>query len=65
MDKNYVYLAIKNDKFELPIALFENIKQLAKYAEVSYKHACCMVSRKSVNRKLNCYFIKVFIGGCE
>lgn len=62
---NYVYLAITNDELELPIAMFDNLKQLAKYAETGYQYAWCMISKKSLYKKLNCYFIKVYVGECE
>lgn len=57
----FVYLAVTNDIYELPIAIFENIKEIAEFLKTSYDSACCMVTRHNVNRKHNCKFIKVDI----
>jgi len=55
----FVYLAVTADRLSLPIAAFDNPKQIAKYAETTYKTVCCMICRKTYCRRRKCYFIKV------
>lgn len=59
VEERFVYLAITCDKYELPIAVFDNLKQIASYANTTYASACCMVMRKTYNRQCKCKFIKV------
>lgn len=59
---NYVYLAITNDKYELPIAVFLTLDELSSWNNRS-KNACyTAISREDKDRKYNCIYKKVFIG---
>ena len=39
--------------------MFNNPKEVAKFAETTYESAVCMIMRGSVNHKRKCRFIKV------
>lgn len=56
-----VYLAITNDIYELPVAVFDNAKQAAMWLGVSRKHIFSYISRGTVNKRYNIKFIKVII----
>ncbi len=57
-----VILAITNDKYELPILLYDNTKQMAQDLGLSRKHCQCMISRNTVYGKLKCRFMRVYLG---
>lgn len=57
-----VILAITNDKYELPILLYNNTKQMAQDLGLSRKHCQCMISRNTVYGKLKCRFVRVYLG---
>lgn len=56
-----IYMAVSADKYEFPLGLFENIKQLAIWAGTSYDYARNVICHKRVFKNLNCRFIKVVI----
>ncbi|MBQ7977824.1 MAG: hypothetical protein IJ301_04490 [Clostridia bacterium] len=56
-----VYLAITNDIYELPVAVFDTTKQAARWLGVSRKHILSYISKQQVNKKYNIRFIKVII----
>jgi len=58
-----LYLAVTADDLELPIGVFDTIKEVVKYAHCSYGYAKVMVHRQSIHEKLKCKFIRVEIGG--
>lgn len=59
--KEVIYLAVTIDELELPIAVFDTIKEIAIFAGCSYGNAKQMVFRQSVHTKLKCKFIRVEI----
>lgn len=60
--KEYVILAVSNDKFELPEAIYLNYKEMAKRLKLSLKNCHSIVSKGGVYKKTNCKFIKVNFG---
>lgn len=56
---DYVYMAVTNDEYELPIAFFDNFKECCDYANKKKLNMRCAISRKSVNKEINCRFISV------
>lgn len=59
--KNFVYLAVTLDKYELPIAIFDNWQEACKYSGKSHNCFRCSVSRQRVDRKNKCRYIGVRI----
>lgn len=57
--KNFVYLAVTPDKYELPIALFNDWKEACKYSRKSHETFKCSVCRKSIDQKNKCRYIRV------
>lgn len=56
-----VILAITDDKYELPILLYDNTRQMAQDLGLSREHCQCMISRNTVYGKLKCRFIRVYL----
>lgn len=56
---NRVYLAVTIDIFELPVAIFETIKEGADYCGCSRSDFCKRVKRGDIDYKNNCKYIKV------
>lgn len=57
--KNIVYLAVTLDKYELPIAIFNDWKEACKYSGKSYETLRSSVSRQSIDVKNKCRYISV------
>ena len=57
--KKIVYLAVTLDKYELPIALFENWKEASVYSGKNHKSFNSSVCRQSVDHKNNCRYVSV------
>ena len=62
---DYVYLAITNDKYELPIAIFLTANELTNWSERNKKTISCAITRQNVDRRYNCRYKKVYIGDEE
>ena len=57
--KNRVFMAVSLDKYELPLAVFETIKEGAIYAGLSLAHFCRAVSLGSIDYKNKCRYVRV------
>ena len=62
---DYVYLAITNDKYELPIAIFCDQSELSRWSERTKNHIRSAISRQNVDLRYNCRYKKVYIGDEE
>lgn len=56
-----VYMAVTPDKYELPMAIFENWKEASAYANKSHETFKCAVSKQTVDRKNKCRYVSVRI----
>lgn len=56
-----VYLAITNDIYELPVAVFDTAVQAAKWLGVNRKSIFNYIKYQTANKKYNIRFIKVII----
>lgn len=54
-----VFMAVTNDKYELPLALFETIREGANYAGMTRENFCQYVREQKVDMKNNCRYIRV------
>lgn len=59
MKKVVVYLAVTADKFSLPMALFENLKEVCKWENCSVKDIKRKIRLKIKSSKNDCFYIKV------
>ena len=59
--KDKVYLAVTVDKYELPLAIFENYKEISDFNGRSIESNQSAVTRGSVDRKNHCKYIKVYL----
>lgn len=59
--KNLVYLAVTADKYELPLALFNDYKEACKYSGKTKNSFKCSVSRNSLDRTNKCRYVSVKI----
>lgn len=57
--KEKLYLAVTNDKYEFPIAVFDNCKQLSRWAKRSKDSLFSAIKRQSVDKKLHCRYERV------
>ena len=57
-----LYIAVTSDKYELPIAVFDNISQLVKWANRPYGTIYENICRKREDKKNKCRYIKINIG---
>lgn len=57
--KNIVYLAVTPDKYELPIAIFNNWKEACGFSGKSYDSLRSSIARQQVDRKNKCRYISV------
>ena len=58
----FLYMAVTDDKYELPIAVEDSISKLASRLGLRYNTILVSFSRQSKSsrsRKLNCKFVKV------
>lgn len=56
-----VYLAITNDIYELPVAIFDTAVQAAKWLGVNRNSIFNYIKYQTANKKYNIRFIKVII----
>jgi len=54
-----MYMAITIDKYELPIAIFENIREVSAFANRSKSAIWAAIARKSIDRKKRCRYISI------
>lgn len=54
-----IYMAVTTDKYELPIAVFDNLSDLSAWNNRT-KNACKFaILRKNIDKKLNCRYVRV------
>lgn len=58
MSREY-YMAITNDKYELPVAVEESVSELAKTLKLKETTVDMAISKERVIQKLNCKIIKI------
>lgn len=58
-----VYLAISLDKYELPLAVFENIYEVCKFSNRTKDAIWSAISRNQIDRVNKCRYISIEIGG--
>ena len=54
-----VYMAITNNKYELPMAIFDSLQTLSIWSNKSISCLKAAIARKSVDKKLNCKYVRV------
>ena len=59
---DYVYLAITNDKYELPIAIFLTANEMTNWTGRTKNHCRSTISRQNVDLRYNCRYKKVYVG---
>lgn len=57
--KNKVYMAVSVDKYELPIAIFNDIYEMCSWAGRTKKAMWSALTRQQIDRKFNCRYISV------
>ena len=58
MSREY-YMAVTNDKYELPIAVEESVAELAKTLKIKKATVGMAISRERVIKRLDCRVIKI------
>lgn len=61
MKTDTVILAVSNDKYELPIAIYLTTHEMSQRTGMSLCDCDIALQRKSYNRKQNCRFMRVKI----
>lgn len=56
-----LYIAVTNDKYELPIMVAENVRELSEAFGISYHDIHCLISRDIPAKKKNVKFIRLEI----
>lgn len=56
-----VYMAVTNNKYELPVALFDNLRALSFWSNKSIECLKTAISRGTADKKLNCKYVRVII----
>lgn len=56
-----VYMAVTNNKYELPLALFDSIQTLSFWSGRPIKTLTCYITRGTLDKKLKCKYIRVLI----
>lgn len=64
MRKDIIYLAVTADNYELPMAVFDNVKEVADWLGVSYNYARTLIFRKTVC-KGQCRILRVVLRGAK
>lgn len=59
---DFVYLAITNDEYELPIGIFLDIKELCKWSGKTKDTLASNICRQNVDLRYNCRYKRVFVG---
>lgn len=62
MRRESVIMAVTNDIYEFCVRQYDNTAEMAKDLGLSREHCQCMITRNSVYQKLNCRFIRVYLG---
>lgn len=62
---NIVYLAVTNDRYELPIAIFEDKKSLCQWALKTKSSMNSAISRNQVDHIFNCRYVSIKINENE
>ena len=57
--KEVLYLAVELDKYELPMAVFDNIRELANWAGVSKTFAAYLIKYNLADLRNKCRYEKV------
>lgn len=57
--KSYVYMAVTPDKYELPIALFEDIHKACEYSNKSQYVFWAAIRKQSIDKVKNCRYVGV------
>lgn len=57
-----VYMAISADKYELPLALFLNTKEMAAWVGQSREVCLCNITRNVKNKKGKFRLVRVYVG---
>lgn len=57
--KRYVYLAVTPDKYELPIAVFENIHSACKFSNKSQYVFWAAIRKQSIDKVNKCKYVSV------
>lgn len=56
-----VYMACTADKYELPIAIFDNLQELSNWSNKSKNTCKQAIVRKSKDKNNNCYYEKIIM----
>ena len=56
-----LYMAVTTDKYELPLALFRDYKEMAKWSGRPEDSLKCAVTRNQEDKKQRCRYIKVYL----
>ena len=62
MRRESVIMAVTNDIYEFCVRQYDNTAEMAKDLGLSREHCQCMITRNTVYQKLNCRFIRVYLG---
>ena len=57
--KGYVYMAVTPDKYELPIAFFENIHKACEYSNKSQYVFWAAVRKRSIDKEKQCRYVSI------
>ena len=56
-----LYMAVSVDKYELPMALFLNYKEMAQWSGRPEDSLKCAVTRNQEDKKRRCKYVKVYL----
>ena len=60
-NKRFLIVAVTNDKYELPLKVYKDYREVAKDLNVSYYSVHSRINKGCTDRKRNCKYIKVFV----
>lgn len=56
-----IYMACTADKYELPIAVFDNLQELSNWSNKSKAYCRRAIKRKSKDRNNKCFYEKIIM----